>query len=133
MSHSSVIFALFCASKKGDWSRKCRGHQTMTASEELDKFKCLEAKCRGKNPGKVQARTYGTKSPSRSEALRFIDSAKSPSTKIDGSLVNFRRMLSNRHVLLCRIQADPSHSIIPLSQRSGQAPSGLWTRLVRIT
>ena len=65
--------------------------------EELDKFKCLEAKCRGKNPGKVRARTYGTKSPSRSEALRFIDSAKSPSTKIDGSLVNFRRRLSNRH------------------------------------
>ena len=27
-----------------------------------------------KNPGKVRARTYGTKSPSRSEALRFIDS-----------------------------------------------------------
>ena len=50
-----------------------------------------------KSPGKVRARTYGTKSPSRSEALRFIDSAKSPSTKIDGSLVNFRRRLSNRH------------------------------------
>ena len=45
--------------------------------EELDKFKCLEAKCREK-PWKVRARTYGTKSPSRSEALRFIDSAKSP-------------------------------------------------------
>ena len=57
--------------------------------EELDKFKCLEAKCREK-PWKVRARTYGTKSPSRSEALRFIDSAKSPSTKIDGLLVNFR-------------------------------------------
>ena len=64
--------------------------------EELDKFKCPEAKCREK-PWKVRARTYGTKSPSRSEALRFIDSAKSPSTKIDGSLVNFRRRLSNRH------------------------------------
>ena len=48
--------------------------------EELDKFKCLEAKCREK-PWKVRARTYGTKSPSWSEALRFIDSAKSPSTK----------------------------------------------------
>ena len=46
-----------------------------------------------KNPGKVRARTYGTKSPSRSEALRFIDSAKSPTTKIDGSLMNFRRSL----------------------------------------
>ena len=50
-----------------------------------------------KNPGKTRARTYGTKSPSRSEAVRLIDSAKSPSTKIDGSLVNFRRRLSNRH------------------------------------
>ena len=50
-----------------------------------------------KTPGEVRARTCGTKSPSRSEALRFIDSSKSPSTKIDGSLVNFRRRLSNRH------------------------------------
>ena len=30
-----------------------------------------------KTPGQVRARTRGTKSPSRSEALRFIDSAKS--------------------------------------------------------
>ena len=50
-----------------------------------------------KTPGEVRARTCGTKSPCRSEALRFIDSSKSPSTKIDGSLVNFRRRLSNRH------------------------------------
>ena len=50
-----------------------------------------------KTPGEVRARTCGTKLPSRSEALRFIDSSKSPSTKIDGSLVNFRRRLSNRH------------------------------------
>ena len=57
---------LFFQTKKRTW-------------EELDKFKCLEAKCREK-PWKVRARTYGTKSPSRSEALRFIDSAKSPST-----------------------------------------------------
>ena len=49
-----------------------------------------------KNPGKVRAWTYGTKSPSRSGALCFIDSAKFPSTKIDGSLVNFRPGLSNR-------------------------------------
>ena len=33
-----------------------------------------------KTPGEVWARTCGTKSPSRSEALRFIDSSKSPST-----------------------------------------------------
>ena len=52
-----------------------------SAWEELDKFKCLEAKCR-ENPWRVRARTYGTKSPSRSEALRFIDSTKSPSTYI---------------------------------------------------
>ena len=50
-----------------------------------------------KTPGEVRARTNGTKSPSRSEALHFIDSSKSPSTNIDGSLVNFRRRLSNRH------------------------------------
>ena len=50
-----------------------------------------------KNPGEVRARTCGTKSPSRSEALRFINSSKFPSTEIDGSLVNFRRRLSNRH------------------------------------
>ena len=34
-----------------------------------------------KTPGEVRARTCGTKSPSRSEALRFIDSSKSPTTK----------------------------------------------------
>ena len=50
-----------------------------------------------KTPREVRARTCGTKSSCRSEALRFIDSFKSPSTKIDGSLVNFRRRLSNRH------------------------------------
>ena len=50
-----------------------------------------------KNPGQVRALTCGTKSPSRLEALRFIDSSKSPSTKMDGSLVNFRRRLSNQH------------------------------------
>ena len=35
-----------------------------------------------KHPGKVRAQTYGTKSPSRSEALRFINSAKSQSTNL---------------------------------------------------
>ena len=34
-----------------------------------------------KTPGEVRARTCGTKSPSRSEALRFIDSSKSPSSR----------------------------------------------------
>ena len=33
-----------------------------------------------KNPGKVRARTCSTDSPGRSEALCFIDTAKSPST-----------------------------------------------------
>ena len=33
-----------------------------------------------KIPGEIRARTCGTKSPSRSEALRFIDSTKSPFT-----------------------------------------------------
>ena len=86
--------------------------------EELDKFKCLEAKCREK-PWKIRARTYGTKSPSRSEALRFIDSAKSPSTKIDGSLVNFRRRLSNRHGRPRRM----------LTMDIWRTPIELWARL----
>ena len=68
-----------------------------TLEEYLDKFKSQEAKCREKSTGKIRARTHGTISPSRSDALRFIDSAKSPSTKIDGSLLIFRRRLSNRH------------------------------------
>ena len=84
-----------------------------TKWEELDKFKCLEAKCREK-PWKVRARTYGTKSPSRSEALRFIDSAKSPSTR---TFQGFSRHLASRHlnlsssshVLLCCTQANSSH------------------------
>ena len=89
--------------------------------EELDKFKCQEAECREK-PWKVRARTYGTKSPSRSEALRFIDSAKFPSTtgtKIDGSLVNFRRRLSNRHGRPRRM----------LTMDIRRTPIGLWARL----
>ena len=70
--------------------------------EELDKFKCLEAKCREK-PWKVRARTYGTKSPSRSEALRFIDSAKlgsSPDTDVRASW----RQRSYRSSSHCRFQ-----------------------------
>ena len=39
-----------------------------------------------KNPGKVRVRTYDPKSPGRSEALRFINSAKYPSTKISNLL-----------------------------------------------
>ena len=42
-----------------------------------------------KTPGEVRARTCGTKSPSRSEALRFIDSSKSLSTKIASDLAKF--------------------------------------------
>ena len=78
-----------------------------------------------KNPGKVRARTCGTTSPSQLEALRFIDSAKSPSTKIDGSLVNFRRRLSIRHRTPRRM----------LTMDIRKTPTGLWlrTRLVRIT
>ena len=64
-----------------------------STGEEQDKFKCLEAKCREK-PWKVRARTYGTKSPSRSEALRFIDSAKS---QVDGDLAeSIKRSASDR-------------------------------------
>ena len=39
-----------------------------------------------KNPGELRARTCDTKSHSRSEALRFIDSAKSPSTMTSDQL-----------------------------------------------
>ena len=49
-----------------------------------------------KTPGEVRARTCGTKSPSRSEALRFIDSSKSPSTE-DGNLdESIKRSASDR-------------------------------------
>ena len=48
-----------------------------------------------KNPGKVQARTHGTKLPNRSEALRFIASAKSPA--FPGF---FSRQLASRHLNL---------------------------------
>ena len=49
-----------------------------------------------KTPGEVRARTCGTKSPSRSEALRFIDSPKSPST-VDGDLdESIKRSASDR-------------------------------------
>ena len=48
-----------------------------------------------KIPGEVRARTCGTKSPSRSEALRFIDSSKSPS--VDGDLdESIKRSASDR-------------------------------------
>ena len=44
--------------------------------------KGLGAPCREKPLGEVRARTCGTKSPRRSEALRFIDSSKSPSKTV---------------------------------------------------
>ena len=66
------------------WEELAWVRHSSTWEEYLDKFKCLEAKCCEKTLEKSGARTYGTKSPSRSEALRFIDSAKSPPTKIDG-------------------------------------------------
>ena len=77
-------------------SRKVGLGTTVEYTERKFKTKAWSALWR-KTPGEVRARTWGTKSPSRSEAMRFIDSSKSPSTKIDGSLVNFRRRLSNRH------------------------------------
>ena len=52
-----------------------------------------------KTPGEVRARTCGTKSPSRSEALHFIDSSKSPSTWgfVDGDLdESIKRSASDR-------------------------------------
>ena len=46
-----------------------------------------------KTPGEVRARTCGTKSPSRSEALRFIDSSKSLDWDLDESI---KRSASDR-------------------------------------
>ena len=80
------------------WEELAWVRHSSTWEEYLDKFKCQEAKCR-ENPGKVRARTYGTKSPGRSEALRFIDSAKSPSTwgYLDGDLAELiKRSASDR-------------------------------------
>ena len=76
------------------WEELAWVRHSSTWEEYLDKF--AQKPNVVKKPGKVRARTYGTKSPSRSEPTLPI-------------------------------------SIIPLSQRSGQAPSGLRTRLVRIT
>ena len=59
-----------------------------------------------KNPGKVRARTYGTKSPSRSEAFKFVYSS---------------------HVLLCRTQANPSHERFPGNTKRAFK----WSNLVR--
>ena len=78
-------------------SRRVRLGTTVEYIERKFKTKAWERHV-VKNPWRSPvSRTGGTKSPSRSEALRFIDSSKSPPAKIDGSLVNFRRRLSNRH------------------------------------
>ena len=52
--------------------------------KEFSLYKCLEAECHKKHLEK--------------HCMCFIHSAKSPSTKIDGSLVNVTRRLSNWHV-----------------------------------
>ena len=101
------LFFLFFLEKQNfllqvlTWRKQCgylprtswKWPENKTNREELDKFKCLEAKCREK-PWKVRARTYGTKSPSRSEALRFIDSAKS-------FYLFYLNLSSSSHVLWC--------------------------------
>ena len=74
-----------------------------------------EAPCREKPLGEVRARTCGTKSPSRSEALHFIDSSKSPSTKIDGSLVNlgagFNRHGRPRRMLIWTFEGNTDQTV----------------------
>ena len=54
--------------------------QTILTLKESSRQRPRSAMSR-KTPGEVRARTCGTKSPSRSEALRFIDSSKSPSCR----------------------------------------------------
>ena len=61
-----------------------------------------------KNPGKVRARTYGTKSPSRSEALNFIDSAKFPSTATDTVMSFVWRSTEGR-----RTPSNGTHMVLP--------------------
>ena len=60
----------------------------------------LVAPCCEQNPGKVWARTCGTNSPSRSEGLRFIYSAKFPSTIVTESETNTFLHGSDLFVLL---------------------------------
>ena len=92
--------------RKSYWNSFCK-----TSLIFLDK--CLEGKCREKkNHGKVQAWTI------RHRFAKLIDSAKSPSTKTDGLLVNFRHMPSNRHGRPWRMLIWTSKGTL----------IGLWTR-----
>ena len=65
---------------------------------ELHTFTCTtQHTCRDTHWNSPGTTHYGTTSPSRPDALRFIDTAKSASTNTHGSLVNFRRRLAIRH------------------------------------
>ena len=95
--HSLTFFIIFLQRSR-DPRQYVKGDsesQTLSAMKESSRQKPRSAMSR-KTPGEVRARTCGTKSPSRSEALRFIDSSKSPST-VDGDLdESIKRNASDR-------------------------------------
>ena len=100
--------------------------------------------------------TCGTKSPSRSEALRFRDSAKSPSTNLDGSWwilsaggfgaagssSDFSGVFSRHgasfvlkfsfHVLHCRTQVNPSSYYFYYSLEPWSLVLVLWRLWVHV-
>ena len=103
-----------------------------------------------KNPGEVRARTCGTKSPSQSEALRFIDSTKSPSGWVNkaqrfrsarrfgaaGSSPDFSRVFHDMallglclelsfNVLYCRTQANPPGTLMHFAEPA------IWSSSIR--
>ena len=93
-----------------------------------------------KTPGEVRARTCGTKSPGRSEALRFIDSSKSPQVRARTSPGVFRDMALlglclelSFSVLYCRTQANlPSlshHGRLANEWTNTSTTSMLWNNL----
>ena len=79
-----------------------------------------------KNPGEVRARTCGTKSPSWSEALRIIDSAKSQSQIFCGL---FRGRLSRKLLFMRSACINPSRYQVSAKSALGAAAcaqAGLW-------
>ena len=76
--------------------------------------KCLDVQCRAKSG----LEPYGTDSPSQPKALRFIDSARSPSTKTDRSTGELRRRrLVNRHGRQRRVST-PTYEGTPIVNTS---------------
>ena len=88
-----------------------------------------------KNPGEVWAWKCGTNSLSRSEVLHFINSTKSPPTKIDGPMVSFRRRRSNwfgrpRRMLIWTFEGNTERTVSMstwfVQVGSSGSPDGTW-------